>query len=485
MTRAMMARWRAYPVFFVSLAVLGLAGAAGAADAWQQARRLGRAEALRAQRRLELLAPQTRPEMVAAAAEEAARAQEQLRRARASWPGFAAADGPLPDRLGAYAALAAFVERSRAAAKAAEVAIAKDECFGFARHQHEAPAAGEVATVSAQLEAVERVLAALLAASPSRLLAVWREDPQSVGCTPVRAGAEWCSLDLVRSVRVPELAQTRVVRVAFVGTTGVLRAFLNGLARAPALVVREVMVAKPDERGEATRGREPGCRRFTVTLEAVAIAGGIGGTVGTEATAPPIWVEPAGPVGGRFEVFAPASLEFDPGQRSWREASPVAVPEGGWGVELREVRRVPYRWRLVGHVGDGADCGAVLEDRATRRSVVLRPGGREPDTGLVLTALEFPRAADGGRGLRATLADPGVREPVVLTPSGGDGPVHWTAVLQVPGKVAPVEVAEGATVAITGAHLTIGRIDAAGVEVTRAATAGQPAERRRLRAVVK
>lgn len=474
-------RVRVYPGFWALGAVLVVATGGGAIEAVRQAGRWRAAEAECARLRMELLAPQARPELIAAAGVALERAREQLRQARMNWPDFAETAAP-GDRLEAYAELVAFRERMRAQAAAAGVALAKGEAFGFAQHAQTAPAAAVVLTVRTQQRTLERVLQALFASEPGRLVGVWRENPQPEAAA--RDG-EWCVWPAARSLRLPGLVETQATRVAFVGTTACLRGFLNRLAGESALVVREV-AAEPGEdkaaRGTAQHGTRAS-RRFTVTLEAVAVAGGTGAESTARAREPPPWRSPAGGRGGGLFAMAPAedgrerrsgrveALEKD---ESWGSAD--------FGVALLAVRRVPYRWRLVGHVGGAESSAVLLEEAATRRGALLRIGARDPASGLELVAVDFGRGADGGRLVRATLHDPAETVPVELGTAGGADPTRGAAVLRVHGRSEPVEVAEGGTVEANGDRYTIGVVspETATAEVTRMAANGRPAERRTL-----
>lgn len=493
MRLAVPSRWREYPVFFAGLAALLLAAAAGAVDGWHQTRRLRATERESARLRLELLTPQARPEMVAAVGAELERAREQLRLARAQWPGWSEAATVPPERLAAYAEMAAFVERTRAAASAARVALAKDECFGFARYRAEAPEDGEVGTALAQLKATERILQALFAAGAERLVRVWREAPNPEGgAAVVRESSEWCALEVVRSVRVPDLVRSHVVRTAFVGTTEQLRAFLLRLAAGPGLVVREVAVAAADEKEEKVKSPRmlgPRSRRFAVTVETVEVAGGGDGVIGGESERSELWPQAVAPAGQQrgFAVFSSPNLAFDETRRTWESVPAESRGGDAFGVELLAVRREPYRWRLVGHVGEGGGSAALLEEASTRRSVCWHVGEGDARSGATLSALEFVQAKNGVREVRAVLADRGETVPVVLTTSRPVGPERLVAVLRVQGNAAPVEIAEGATAQVQGVSYGVRQISTEPVEaeITRSASPGTAAETRRLRAPTK
>ena len=470
-----MTRLRSYPVFFAAMAVLVLAAVGATADLVRQGQRWRSAQRECERLRLERLAPHVRPEMIAATRAELERGRARLQEERAAWPGAEAAP-TTKDRLGAYAELVAFAERCRAAAERAGTAVAKDARFGFTSHAGEAPAESEVPVVLAQLCDIERVLGALFKAGPERLTGVWRENPAMDAV--MRSGGDWCSLELVRSVQIPGLVRTRVVRVAFVGTGACLRRFLNRLAAEPALVVRDVAAAVPEAKGgseKAARGLGSAQREFTVTLESVTVEGASGGRVCDETVpAPAVWRASGGGAGhgGDFELFAPAKLEFDGAQKRWALPTGDAAAEAAedFGATLVAVRRVPYRWRLAGVVGAATERRALLEEMATRRTVLLGRGEREPQSGVALDALDDERLADGGRGVRAVLRDPQERGPVVLTTTGG-GPERTLAVLRLVGREEPVVLGEGATAQAGGWSFGVGRIRAVpeGVEVSRTA----------------
>ena len=470
-------RLRVYPWFFGALAALALVAAAGAVESWRVGRRARAGAGEVARLRIERLSSQTQPEMVAAAGAALGRAQAELRQAREGWPGAKEPTTAPADRLGAYAELVAFIERSRAGARTAGVAVAKRECFGFGRHAQEAPPEGEVAVVLEQSRAVEQVLAVLFAAEPAELRGVWREAPDTAGPGASASGTdEWCVLEPALSMRVPGLVQARALRVECVGTTDCLRRFLNGLAAAPALVVCEVAVAKPEAMDRRGTRQEPRSewRRFSVTLERVAVVGGTAEAQAGGETPQPIWGETG------YAMFAPAELGAGTaGTRSDMPAARTASPMNGHdlGLELVAVRRIPYRWRLVGHVGGAGGWVAMLEDAATRRSVLLRAGDRDKVSGGVLQGLEVLPAHGGGRMVRAILTDSGASGPVVLTTAGAEGPACLLAVLRVVGRSDVLTVPEGGTVRSGVADYVVGRISAepAAVELVRAESSGAKA----------
>ncbi|MFT3831526.1 MAG: Amuc_1100 family pilus-like protein [Opitutaceae bacterium] len=463
MRRVFPRRVRAHPVFFAAMAVLVAGGFAGAAEVGLAIGRLRAEEAKRAQLRIECLTPQTRPEMIAAVETSLVAARARVTLARAEWPAPAVGDAGM-DRLGAYAELVGYAERSRAAADAAGVTLEPAERFGFARFAQEAPSTEETAEVLAQQKVLGRVLDALFAAGPERLRGVWREATSGGPTEP--ASAEWCRLEATRSVRVAPLATTRAVRVVFEADTACLRRFLTRLVDEPGLVVREVAAtAREDKRSAAARtGGESAVRCFAVTLEAVEVAqgGATRSSVARPEGAGPWRVSGAGRQGEAFtELFAPSEMVAG--------ATTLEGAGADVGVELLAVHVIPYRWRLVGHVNGTGGGAAILEETGARRSVVLVPGEREATSGVTLTTLEVLRARHGGRVVRAVLADPRESKPVVLTTMGENGAARIAATLRLRGRGEPLEVAEGATVRCAGGESTVTAIRAhpAEVELTR------------------
>lgn len=188
---------------------------------------------------------------------------------------------PVPTQtLEAYFSLARWVERQRAAARAAQVMLRPDERFGFAAFAHEGPATEALAEVHRQMTVGATLVAHLIEAHPRALLAVRRE---AVGQGPADRGqGEDCfTMDPALSLRQPGAVETVAFRVEFSGRTGALRDFLAALAREPQpFLVRRVDVEPMPERvgGEApgaeeTRATVPLVRqhaaKFAVVVESV------------------------------------------------------------------------------------------------------------------------------------------------------------------------------------------------------------------------
>ncbi len=448
---------RKYPVFSGAMVAVVCAAAVGVVDLWRQQRRWRTVAAECERLRIESLTPQVRPEMVAAAEGGPEALRMELAAALGRWPGSEEATA-VPDRLEVYAALSAFVERCRGAATAAGIEWAKAERFGFARYAHEAPAAHEAAAEMVRMGVVERALGVLLEAGPQRLC----------GVTFERSAPQGAPLGN-RSETANGVVEHWPVGIEFTGTSECLRRFLNGLVAAGAYVVREVAVAPVERETRAPPGGaapDGGLRRIAVRLEAVRVRGGTGGAA---IEFGPVWVK-AGDEGRT--LFGAA------GGRASRRVATGTVDD--WGVELVAVRRAPGRWRLVGHLGDGADGKALLEETTTRRSVRLRVGEADAATGVVLRLLEAARAADGGRVVRVRLQDPvAAREFDLASEGGSAAPERQIAVLRIAGRAETLEVEAGEELSVGGDQLMVDRIteDPPMVEIVRNGRPDQPAER--------
>ena len=476
-TWALWRRMRAYPAFCGGFALAVVGGVAGGWALVRAVEGLRHARAEFAQLRVEQLPPQVRPEMVETIGAELAQARAQLHARQEEWPGPAAAEAP--ERLDVYAELVALAERLRAAAAAAQVALAKDEQFGFGWYAHEAPPAAEAGVVLAQGRAVEAVVSALLAARPEQLLGVWRES--AGGPAPGATGGDEFGWEPSRSWRRHGVVETHAVRVAFTGGTAALRTFLNRLAAAPALLVREVAVAPAEPREARLRARDElgGRRNFTVTVEAVTLVGGRAMSEREVAGDAIAWAAPQADAAG--ELFGAGEWQFDAVQRRWtRPKKPVQAREV-FGVELLAVQ-APPRWRLLGGVGADAAARVLVEDTLSRRAWWLEAGSTDAKSGLTLRRLERSRTANGGRALRAVFDQPKTAEPVVLEAGAGTKPEPAAAVLRLHGRDEPVVVGPGAVVQAAGVSYRIGAIRQTppGVAVTRLADGGAGGETRQL-----
>ena len=189
----------------------------------------------------------------------------------------------------AFFALAAFVEAMRARAQQAGVALQPEERFGFSAYAHEAPDSSRLPAVHRERVMLQYLLEALMDAQPHQLLSVQRERPREVSGQnsraapgglpegkPASSGAsDFFEPDSRLSVRTPGCIETTAFRLAFTGSTAVLRAFLNKLAEFEMpVVVRSVEVAPADQLRGSTLVQPgpaplvaPLGSRFTVTVE--------------------------------------------------------------------------------------------------------------------------------------------------------------------------------------------------------------------------
>lgn len=156
-----------------------------------------------------------------------------------------------------YFDIAAFVEKCRALAARARVAIKPDERFGFATHANEGAEADLLPAVFRQRRAAQLLVEALLEAHPHTLLGVQRERPLTAAQRARRntpgepappgagQGADFFELEAQSSVRVPGRVESEAFRLEFTGQTPALRTFLNSLATAPVpVIVRRVEVER-------------------------------------------------------------------------------------------------------------------------------------------------------------------------------------------------------------------------------------------------
>jgi hypothetical protein len=217
------------------------------------------------------------PAPTRAVAEAVAADLAQAEQARAAVRAELQGRGPAAERLRtakppaarteAFFDLAAFVEKTRERAKALEVEVKPGAArFGFALYAHEGPEPERIAAVFHQRQIAHYLVESLLAAKPRSLLAVQREvpltGPERAALAAERAaaasgappppdavaptlpeGPDFFAIDPRASARVPGYLETTAFKVAFVGQTAALRAWLNQLAgfELPVLV-REVEV---------------------------------------------------------------------------------------------------------------------------------------------------------------------------------------------------------------------------------------------------
>jgi len=148
----------------------------------------------------------------------------------------------LPERAGAYFDLARFVDGLAELCLAEEIEIPEDLRFGFATHANTAPGADLIPALVQQSEAIEDLVAGLVAAKPRRIEFVRRQNPglrddmkdgASLMTSKSRApsvASDYFVHDgqsvVARSLGLNALA----FQVGFIGTSACLRQFVNRLA---------------------------------------------------------------------------------------------------------------------------------------------------------------------------------------------------------------------------------------------------------------
>lgn len=189
--------------------------------------------------------------------------------------GVAAAAGAELEAPENYFDLATRIAGWRQQAQQAHVELRATERFGFSSYAEAAPAPAVARAVRRQCRQLEPVLAALFAASPSRLHGVQRQNPR-VGpeggtmTEATEAPEDFFASGRSRDAAVragPVAVAGEEFRFEFTGSTQTLRSFLKALAgQKPVAVVREVSVAP--EAGVETVGTSlPQASRFTVVVE--------------------------------------------------------------------------------------------------------------------------------------------------------------------------------------------------------------------------
>lgn len=173
-----------------------------------------------------------------------------------------------------YLEIAEFVEERRRTAAAANVALADDLRFGFARllrarqialSSGPAQSQDEMRLIARQKEVIEQLSNWIFAAAPDKLesiarspvLATGEDLAQQIRKRPVE---ELFVIEPAMSAAVPGSIKATAYRLVFVGTTATLRSFLTTLAANPGnLVVRGIEVAaiRPAAQPAAKRPAAP------------------------------------------------------------------------------------------------------------------------------------------------------------------------------------------------------------------------------------
>ncbi|MDD2764677.1 MAG: Amuc_1100 family pilus-like protein [Opitutaceae bacterium] len=407
-------------------------------------------------------------------------------------------------RLEAFFDLAGFCRRWQEKAGGAGVKISAEEAFGFSDYVHAGPDPGVIPVIHRQRLMVERLLEALLASSPSELVAVQRERPRghaaAGGPAPGDKGKgepDLLTFEPRLSLREPGVIETTGLRLAFLGRTAALRCFLNQLAQEEVpLVVRSVEVEPvrgPPERATGLSGGteplavlvRPVLSRFTVTVEFCELRGITARAAATAAVAPEagepapavhLWAEP-GPQrrghGWLYDVFTPPSVYYD--RKAGRlSATPAAGVTGGGtteprlDLELLEIRPGLFRLQLVGFAGGTENLRGIFLDPGTGETVIGHPGESLAGRGLTVKSIGLDRGPVGsvasaetrGIAVTAVVVDEGTGIEVVLTsrePCREGAPLGLFASRKTPDFRR--ELQAGESVALDGMNYCVERIE--------------------------
>jgi hypothetical protein len=123
--------------------------------------------------------------------------------------------------------------------------------------------------------------------------------------------------------------------------------------------------------------------------------------VETETWAPP----PAQSRGASwvYDVFTPPEIFYDPRTKQFSvtaptaetEAQPAPAPEAAapFGLELREVKRAPFRLQLVGYMGGEGNYRGTFQNALTTETFLAGAGRRIPALGLEIAGFDVRRRA--------------------------------------------------------------------------------------------
>ncbi|WP_156468831.1 Amuc_1100 family pilus-like protein [Cephaloticoccus capnophilus] len=368
---------------------------------------------------------------------------------------------PPPNSRAAYFEIARYRQALAGLAGEQGIEIAQDEFFGFRAYANVGPSEADILRVYTQRLGLERVLGALFRSKPQRLLAVIREERNASPEAPWQD--ESGSAD----------ASYRF-QIRFLGTTAVLRTWLNELAsdRLPVLV-RSVTVEPGAERQVIPdRGRptaalslssfgetgdsdgfellvRPSGSEFLVTLDYVelgaeeeveALTEGFSRFSENSPERVMTWPAPESQVRGPqwiFDVFTPPEIFYHPAEQQFRvkalrpSADPAltahALPDSQNGEltvpRLLGVRREDYPLQLSGYIGgagsDGlrGDCVGpflgLFENRESGELLLLRGGDRVESLGIEVLDFRVEMqsvAHDEGTPFRAPRAVARIRD---------------------------------------------------------------------------
>lgn len=391
---------------------------------------------------------------------------------------------------------------TRAASIEKELAVAEDvlACLqaGFA---DDGRAAARPAGTS---DATDCVLGALLAARPAQVLSVQcarphgsapRKGPARPQSGDAAAGeGDLFDFDPSLSVREAGVIETVPLRLTFTGRTATLRQFLNQLSTGRQVVAICGIAAGPvattdaSHRGKST-GTEPVAlvvqpvlSKFVVTVEfcelALTRAAENGPSPASEMKAearhpPCAWPGPTPQKRGRgwiYEIFTPPTVFSDRRSHSLAAISAEEAMPGDSGLppsdlQLLQVRKKPFRLRLVGFAGEQKDLRGIFTDTTTGSAVIGRAGERLAGLRVRLKQLALERADCGAKGTyervtTATVVNEETGEEVALSthgPSPAGAPLALFASMKDPAW--RCELKEGESVAFDGARLSVERVE--------------------------
>lgn len=247
---------------------------------WQEARERA------AERKLQVLASQdmggTGVDTASLQAERFQWSEQRIRWEALSQRWDAALAAPVRDeeveaipfnRAEAFFAVARRVESFRRVLVTAGVEVREDERFGFAAYQVAGPSDRTIAVVAQQLDCAALLVDAVRAEPANAFIGMEREMP-GVESGERSGVGDYFVPDPRLRITLPESTPHSIYRVAFVGRTGTLRAFVTRLARsAPDAYIRLVEVMPYTEEGIPTLidrripTSESALRRFAVTVE--------------------------------------------------------------------------------------------------------------------------------------------------------------------------------------------------------------------------
>jgi len=393
-----------------------------------------------------------------------------------------------------------FVRDLHERARLAGVSVRREEKFGIAVAGRGAGAPVGIAAQRRQRVATGFLVRALLAAHPSQLLSVQCARPHGAapGVAPTRlppgdaepGAGDLFDFDSRHSVQEPGAVETVLIRLTFAGRTAALRQFLNQLQAGRQLVaVSEIAVEPVATTDSLHHGKiadaepvvpfvQPALSQFVITVEFCELAlpsiaeSGTGVALAGAGTLHCGWRDPRPQPRGRgwiYEVFTPPALFHDRRSHALAavpaEEATLADPESPpFDLQLLQVRKRPFRLRLVGFAGESENLRGIFAD-ATGKTVIGREGERLAGHRVWLEHLSLERAGSGTKGTcgpvaTATVTDEGTGEEIVLTtrgPSPAGAPLGWFASRKNPASRRALK--EGESAVFEGVRYCVERIE--------------------------